>query len=121
MNDEITEYLKKQSSTQKAICRKLIGLIRITLPGIKEEKRWGVPVFGDGKFYVAAMKDHVNIGFAIRGLSVQELKLFEGSGKTMRHIKIASMKDIDETKIVKLIKLIDRKAVCESCKKHLYW
>lgn len=58
------------------------------------------------------MKNRVNIGFAINGLSKEEIGLFEGSGKTMRHIKIHSLEDIDEKKPVKLIKLVDKKAIC---------
>jgi hypothetical protein len=57
----------------------------------------------------------MHIGFAINGLNKEELDLFEGSGKTMRHIKIHSMEDIDEEKFVKLIKLVDKKTVCNQC------
>jgi len=38
--------------------------------------------------------------------------LFEGSGKTMRHIKIHSIDDIDEKKLVELIKMVDKKTTC---------
>ena len=51
------------------------------------------------------------MGFAITGLSKEETKVFEGSGKTARHIKIYSVNDIDEKKIMKLIKMVDKKAV----------
>jgi len=38
--------------------------------------------------------------------------LFEGSGKTMRHIKIPTLEDVDEKKLVKLIEMVDEKAAC---------
>lgn len=72
----------------------------------------GVIALEAGKFYIAAMKDRVHVGFAINGLSKEEISLFEGSGKTMRHIKIHSLDDISESKLVKLIKLVDKKAKC---------
>jgi hypothetical protein len=58
------------------------------------------------------MKNRVHVGFAINGLSNEEIKLFEGSGKTMRHIKIHSLDEIDKERLIKLIKLVDEKATC---------
>ncbi len=72
-------------------------------------------MFAGGKFYIAAMKNRVHIGFAINGLSREETGLFEGSGKTMRHIKIHSLEDLDEEKIVELIQIVNKKAVCKPC------
>jgi hypothetical protein len=57
----------------------------------------------------------VHVGFAITGLTKEEINLFEGGGKTMRHIKIYSLDEIDEEKLVKLIELVDKKAVCHPC------
>ena len=75
----------------------------------------GVVVFAGDKFYICAIKDRVHVGFAINGLNKEEIGLFEGSGKTMRHIKIHSLDDIDEKKLVKLINLVDKKTTCNSC------
>ena len=112
MNKEVDDYIEKQKSPQKEICQRLRNTILKTFPNIKEEMKLGVPWY-EGKYYIVALKDHVNLGFAIRGLSKKELDLFEGKGKTMRHIKIASLKDINERQIVKLLK-IAKKAKC-SC------
>ncbi len=71
--------------------------------------------FAGGKFYIAAMKDRVHVGFAVTGLIREDIALFEGSGKTMRHIKMHSVKDVDEKKLVKLIKIVDKKAICKPC------
>jgi len=71
--------------------------------------KWGVPNFHKGIFYIVALKDHVNLGFSIKGLSEKELSLFEGAGKKMRHIKISTMQDIEEQKIVDLLKLVAKK------------
>ena len=94
---------------------RLRSILHSTLPDSDEKMRWGVPTFGDGKFYIVALKDHVNLGFAIKGLSKEDIKLFEGTGKTMKHIKIHSLEDIDENKLVELIELVHKKAICKQC------
>ena len=113
MNKEINDYIKKQKSPQKEICQELRRFILETLPGAKEEMKWGVPVFYEGKFYIGAFKNSVNLGFSINGLTEEEKKLFEGGGKTMKHIKFRSLQDIDEEKMMKLLKLVARKSRCE--------
>ena len=105
-------YINKQGSPQKEICQHLRELILKTIPGIREEMKWGAPVFADGKFYIVALKDHVNLGVAIKGLTKEEIALFEGSGKTMRHVKVYAVADIDEKRIAELLKLVDKKAKC---------
>ena len=115
MNKKVEEYINKQKNPQKEVCNYLKNLLHKTIPGIKEEMKWGVPVFADGKFYIGSFKNSVNLGFSINGLNDREISLFEGNGKTMRHIKIKSLQEIDEEKLIKLIKLVNKKSVCESC------
>ena len=110
MDKNIKEYIEKQSSPQKEILLKVREIFLKTLPDCKEKMTWGVVVFGDNKFYIASMKTRVHVGFSINGLSQEEIKLFEGSGKTMRHIKIHSLDDIGENKLVRLIKMVDKKS-----------
>jgi len=110
MNKEVEKYIKKQKSPQKEICLKLREIIVKTFPKIEERFWAGVP-FYENRYYIVALKDHVNMGFAINGLSQKEIALFEGKGKTMRHIKIFSPDDIDEKRIAKLMK-ISKKAKC---------
>lgn len=115
MNEKVDTYIKKQKSPQKEICQKLREIILKTIPGINEEIRAGVPCYGHtekdlyGKYYIAALKDHVNLGFSLKGLSKKEQESFEGSGKTMKHIKIYFLKEMDEKKIITLLKLVKEK------------
>jgi hypothetical protein len=113
MDKKIDEYINKQDSPQKEICTYLRKMIHKTIPGSKEEMKWGVPVFAGGKFYIGSFKNSVNLGFSIIGLDNNEIALFEGTGKTMRHIKIRSLEDIDDNRLVKLINLVNEKAICE--------
>ena len=106
INQEVQAYIEKQKSPQREICLKLRGIILRTFPDTKEEMRRGVPVFAGGRFYLDALKEQVNLGFSISGLTKKQIAFFEGSGKTMRHIKIRTLQDIDEKKIVKLLKLV---------------
>ena len=109
MDKKVDDYIAKQKSPQKEICSKLRKLIFKAFPGISEEIRWGVPSYDDGRYYFVALKTHVNLGFSMKGLSKEEISLFEGSGKTMKHMEITSLKGIDEKTIVKLMKLIKDK------------
>ena len=110
MNSQIDDYIAKQVSPQKEICQKLRKLILQTFPDTKEEMRWGVPAFADGKFYIVALKDHVNLGFTLKGLTKEDIALFDGGGKTTKHIEVHKITDIDENRIVKLLKLVDKRA-----------
>jgi hypothetical protein len=109
MNNKIDEYINKQLSPQKEICQAIRKLIIKTFPGTKEEMKWGVPAFADGNYYIVALKDHVNLGFTLKGLTKEDEKLFDGGGKTMKHIEVASVKGIDEKRIVALLKLVDKR------------
>lgn len=105
MDKNVDDYIKKQKSPQKEICQIIRNIILKTYPDIKEEMKYGVPYFGN-KYYIVALKTHVNLGFSIKGLTTEEIGLFEGTGKTTRHIKIKSQENIDEENIKKLLKLV---------------
>jgi hypothetical protein len=101
-NKEVDLYINKFDGEKKKILQKLRKIILDTKPNLKEEFKMGVPWYG-GLFYLVGLKDHVNMGFSFHGLKKHEKEL-EGKGKYMRHIKFFSTKDIDEKKLVKLIK-----------------
>ena len=67
--------------------------------------KWGVPSYRGGRYYIIALKNHVNLGFPYKGLTAEQLALFEGGGKTMKHIEVGSLAGVDEERIVKLLKL----------------
>ena len=115
MDKQVDEYIKKQKSPQKEIIQKVRNIFLKTLPNCEEKSAWGVIALGGGKFYIGAIKNRVHVGFAINGLSKDEINLFEGSGKTMRHIKIPTFVDINENTLVKLIEMVEKKANCKPC------
>ncbi len=113
MNKEVSKYVEKQKSPQKEICKKLRKLILKTFPKIDEKIKMGVAWYR--KYYIVGLKDSVNLGFSVKGLSKKDRDNFTGAGKFMRHLKFKKLKEIDEKKIVKLLKLVDKKAECGSC------
>lgn len=107
MSEDVDKYIEKQKSPQKEILKKLRGIILKTFPKITEEMKMGVPWY-DGKYYLVGLKDHVNMGFCLKGMANRDVELLEGAGKMMRHLKFYSTKDIDEKKIVKLLKAVKK-------------
>jgi hypothetical protein len=107
LSKEVEEYIGRQKSPQKKICQKLRQIILEEFPGIKEEMKLGVPWYED-KYYIVALKDHVNLGFSIKCLSKEEVALYEGSGKTMKHVKLYSLNEIDKAKIIELLKVVKK-------------
>ena len=111
MNSAVNTYIEKQENLQKEICQHLRKLIIETYPNIKEEMKWGVPAYAEGVFYIVALKDHVNLGFSSNGLTKEEMSLFDGGGKTTRHIKIKSLDQLDKKRIVRLLKLVKERQI----------
>jgi hypothetical protein len=105
MNKKVDEYIEKQLSPQREICLELRRIVFKALPDVDEEMRWGVPTYANGKYYIVALGDHVNFGVSLKGLTEKEQKLLEGSGKTMKHIEICSLEEIEEKKVPELLKL----------------
>jgi hypothetical protein len=110
MDKEVTAYIKKQKSPMREIAESLRKIVLQTFPKIEEEMKMGVPWY-EGKFYIVALKDSVNLGFSVQGLDKKEMDFFKGKGEYMRHLKMKSLEDIDEKDLVKLLKLVKRKTV----------
>ena len=85
MDKKVVEYINKQKSPQKEICQELREIILKANPDGKEKMKWGVPSFVEGKYYIVALKNHVNFGYN------------DGS-KKMKHIEIISVEDLIQKK-----------------------
>lgn len=113
MDKEVKIYLAKQPFPQQEICKKLRKILLGTLPNLDESYKLGCLWYG--KYYIVGLKDSVNLGFSIKGLPKKDIENFSGTGKLARHLKFKEPKEIKEKDIVKLIKLVDKKASCNSC------
>ena len=107
MDQKVKIYLDNLPSPQKEICKRIREIIFKTFPDLDESFKNGVPWYED-RYYIVGLKDHVNIGFSVKGLTQKEMRLFEGNGKFMRHIKIFSIDDIAESEIVKRLKVVKK-------------
>ncbi len=112
MDEKVAKYLDKQKTNQKEICEKLRRLILTNFPKV-EETCMSEGLWYEGKFYITTFRDHVNLGVGVNGLTEEELKHFEGKGKSMRHLKFFSVNDINERKLIELMKLIYKKNKCK--------
>ena len=102
----VTEYENSLKGPRSTIVKRLRAIVRRAAPGAKESVKWAQPVFEyNGPFcYIRAHSKHVNLGF-FRGAEISDPKgILEGTGASMRHVKVASMADVDVKDLGKLIK-----------------
>ena len=109
MDTEASRYLEKQISPQREICIQLRELILRNFPDLletgMEEGLWY-----KGVFYITAFRDHVNLGVGIGGMTADEIKHFEGKGKSMRHLKFYTVDDVHNEKLLEIMHLVYRNA-----------
>jgi hypothetical protein len=109
MRRTVDDYIERQPSPQKEICRELRKIIIDTFPGIMEEIKMGVPWY-EGRFYIVGLTDHVNLGVSLAGLSKDDVSLLQGGGKTMKHLAFSSPGEINRDKIVELLQKVKKKS-----------
>jgi hypothetical protein len=94
-----------QDAVIRNLAKKTRTLIRKSVPELDESLKMGIPCYRFEKTMVAAIGDyskHVNLYF-MQGAKLSSNRL-EGSGKGMRHIKIAKESDIDPIEFSRLLK-----------------
>ena len=108
MNAQVTDYINKAGSKQKAMLVALRKVIHATVPQVQEDLKWGRPVFAaQGNFaYLKTAKEYVTLGFFNVEKIRADLHLLEGTGKDMRHIKIRKEEDIDKVQLTKWLKAV---------------
>lgn len=98
MNHQVTEYIENAPTDQREVMKTVRDLIHQTVPNVTEEFKWSRPIFKTTKdfAYLQANKSHINLGFYKDFEKLNDPnKLLEGTGKTMRHIKLKKVSDID--------------------------
>jgi hypothetical protein len=105
-SEKVTEYINNTSPEHIQILKTLRQLIHKTVPKTTEDLKWGIPVFTKSKIftYLRCSKNHIALGlYNIDRINDKE-KLLEGTGKTMKHLKIKKLEDIDSQLIVDWLK-----------------
>jgi hypothetical protein len=98
----VEEYIEKQKSPQKEICRTVRRIILETIPGVHEQMKMDA-VWYEDKVYVVALRDRVTIGFSLAGLSKEQQTQLNNGEQMLKHITILSLQEIDETRIKELL------------------
>lgn len=106
LHHKVTAYINTATPDQIEILESLRQLIHDCVPGTIEEVKWNMPVFKKEKAftYFCFFKNHINIGFYNFELLNDPNKLLEGTGKSMRHVKIKSMENMDTKQLAKWLK-----------------
>lgn len=111
MNAQITEYINKAPKGQKEIMETIRSLIHRSVKDVTEEYKWSRPVFRSKNdfAYLQSNKNYVNLGF-YKGFEKLDdpNNLLEGTGKTMRHIKLKKVEDVDSELLKKWFVLLTK-------------
>ncbi len=92
----VDDYLAGCPSEWQAVLGQLRKIIRQAAPRADEMLNWGKPWYWQQGMlcYFSAGKSHVTLGFR-RATELRDPQgLFEGTGKSMRHVKIRGPADI---------------------------
>lgn len=102
----VERWFQQHPDELRAIARKWFDVMRNCGDEVRELLHDGHPIacFGDAAFaYVDAFTRHVNVGF-FDGVSLADpARLLEGSGRSMRHVKIRPGARVDEAALHALI------------------
>ena len=107
--DKIEQFLISLPDQKRVWALELRELILLVDDRISESIKWNNLTFSVEKksfafIYTLSQLNYINLGFFYATLLKDPKKLFEGTGKTMRHIKVASSKDIPKAQIKKWVK-----------------
>lgn len=97
MNPQVTEFINSAPEGHREIMEAVRRLIHENVSEVREEFKWSRPVFGVEKdfAYLQATKNHVTLGFYNFEKLDDPDNLLEGTGKSMRHIKLKSIENLD--------------------------
>lgn len=106
--EEVDQFISELPKDIKGITTTLRKIIFESSQELTEEFKWSMPNYSYTGLvcYLQPAKKHVNLGFH-RGnelLEKDENKLLQGTGKTMRHIRIKKLEEIQTEAITLLIK-----------------
>jgi len=102
--ESVSEILARPDPVQRKIADRLRKLITRTLPESIETVKWGNItdlLASKNLVWLLFYKDHVDFGFFM-GARLKSKRL-EGTGKGLRHVKIADQGEIDEKEFSRLL------------------
>ena len=101
-------FFAQQPPERREHLEALRALVKKAAPGARESMKWGMPYYqlkgGFCALYTSTTYAALSIMAPPEKLDDPEGKL-EGTGKTMRHLKVRSAADLDEASILRWVKL----------------
>jgi hypothetical protein len=96
MNPKVERYITRLPLPQRTLARRLARIIWRATPRAAEDYKRSTPWYlHHGMFcYFRANKYHITFGFSQGVQLADPLRLTEGAGKGMRHVKIREAADI---------------------------
>jgi hypothetical protein len=109
MDPKIQQFFLALPQQKRDVAMQVRDIILASSPKVTEAIKWRQLTFISGKtnlafIYTYSGVDYMNLGFMQATSLSDPKKLFEGTGKGMRHIKIRTEKEIPATQIKKWIK-----------------
>ncbi len=104
---EVDQFMRDLPDDIQSITGTLRKIILNASSELVEEFKWSMPNYSYNGLvcYLQTAKKHVNLGFH-KGNELQEKdvnKLLQGTGKTMRHVRIEKDEDIQSEAFISLI------------------
>lgn len=106
MDEEVQAFFDEVPERHRETVEAARALVLKCHPDAEETLKWNQPTYvvgGENRFYLAHYAEHVNLGFH-EGASVDDPDgLLSGTGKAMRHVKLASPDDLDDPDLRALV------------------
>jgi hypothetical protein len=102
----VDDYIAGLATEQAAIVAELRAIVRRAAPRAEEAVKWAQPVYASNgpMIFIRAHSKHVNFGFW-RGAQMRDAKgLLTGDGDRMRHVKVATLKEINTAAFTDFVK-----------------
>ncbi len=102
---DVDSVLKGLDPRMRLLIDKLRRIVKRALPNATETVKWGRPTYtlrGENVAWILNYRDHVDLGFFMGAKLKSEL--LEGTGKSLRHIKVRTVKDINRKEFTRLLK-----------------
>lgn len=101
----VEAIIQKLDHGKRDLAEKLRSLIKSSLPDAVATVKWGNITYtlnNQNLVWLLFYKDHLDFGF-FSGAKLRS-ELLEGTGKSLRHIKIKTNEDINEPEFMRLLK-----------------
>jgi hypothetical protein len=103
----LLDDIRLLGSEQYLIIEAVRALVKSSLPGTLEEVKYGGILFSSGVQFcgVFAYKEHVSVVFSMGAKIADTYGFLEGRGKGRRHLKLFTVIDVEEKRLVQYLPL----------------